>query len=318
MNYRFAILLAVVLLAVPVAIAQGILPFSTQAGGPVSSIDLASSNIVLRIPVRNKIGKIPFSYSLVANSSPTGDANGPITLTGQLAGSGQVHYSLTTKYSCEGGYSYTYGNFYYTDVTGAAHLFPSNLFITMGPTTACSGGSIDATSTDGTGYNLIASGGIGTNPTVAVYDKSGNNVTNGLITDPDGASITLSGSSYKDTLGQTALTITTDNGPRFPTRTLMPMPATTPKSTRLPILLSMSSMISAASPRANQRHCLIPQASQLQQGPIRFRIQYRRATETPTQTAESPRSHCHPAVTSLLHTLGGRTANNVARRSFQR
>jgi hypothetical protein len=210
MNYRFAILLAVVLLRVPVAIAQGILPFSTQVGGPVTSIDLATSNIVLRIPVRNKIGKIPFSYSLVANSAPTGDVSGPITLAGQLSGSGQVHYSLITKVPCGTGDTYIYGNFYYTDVTGASHSF-GNGTASVGPTPSCYGG-FDATSTDGTGYTLIASGGT-SYVTATVYDKAGNSVGNGSITDPDGASITLNGSSYKDTLDQTALTITTNNGP---------------------------------------------------------------------------------------------------------
>jgi len=48
--------------------AGGILPFSTHVGGQYDSIDLASSNVTLNIPVRSKAGKIPFTFSLVANS----------------------------------------------------------------------------------------------------------------------------------------------------------------------------------------------------------------------------------------------------------
>ena len=47
--------------------AAGILPFSTQVGGQYDSIDLASSNINLIIPILNKTGKFPFKYQLVGN-----------------------------------------------------------------------------------------------------------------------------------------------------------------------------------------------------------------------------------------------------------
>ncbi len=51
---------------------SGIRPFSTQVPDPVSSVDLATSNVVVQIRIRTKLGKIPFNYSLVANSSPNG------------------------------------------------------------------------------------------------------------------------------------------------------------------------------------------------------------------------------------------------------
>jgi hypothetical protein len=47
--------------------AAGIPPFSTHVTGAVDSLDLASSNIMIRIPVRTKTGKIESSYSLVGN-----------------------------------------------------------------------------------------------------------------------------------------------------------------------------------------------------------------------------------------------------------
>src|SRR5579863_1119157 len=49
-------------------LAAGIQPFSTQVGGPYDSIDLATSNIALNIPLRSKAGKIPFTFSLTGNS----------------------------------------------------------------------------------------------------------------------------------------------------------------------------------------------------------------------------------------------------------
>jgi hypothetical protein len=73
MIHRFAGMLTVVLLVVPISVAQndaaaGILPFSTQAGGTYDSIDLASSNILVAVPIRSKAGKEPFSFKLVSNS----------------------------------------------------------------------------------------------------------------------------------------------------------------------------------------------------------------------------------------------------------
>ena len=66
------ILLSLLLLIAPAAAqfdpAVGILPFSTQAGGQYDSIDLASGNIRVDFRVRDKIGKIPFSYDLGMNS----------------------------------------------------------------------------------------------------------------------------------------------------------------------------------------------------------------------------------------------------------
>ena len=48
--------------------AAGILPFSTHVGGTYDSIDLATSAILIDIPVRAKVGKIPLNFSLVANN----------------------------------------------------------------------------------------------------------------------------------------------------------------------------------------------------------------------------------------------------------
>lgn len=46
--------------------AAGILPFSTQVGGPIDSIDLATSNITLQIPIRSKAGKDQKKFGILS------------------------------------------------------------------------------------------------------------------------------------------------------------------------------------------------------------------------------------------------------------
>jgi len=70
---KSAALVVLLVAAVSTLIAQtdpasGILPFSTQVGGQYDSVDLATGNILIRIPVRSKMGKIPFAFDLVMNS----------------------------------------------------------------------------------------------------------------------------------------------------------------------------------------------------------------------------------------------------------
>ncbi|HXJ87444.1 MAG TPA: hypothetical protein VMS18_11545 [Candidatus Binatia bacterium] len=50
--------------------AAGIQPFSTQINDAYTSVDVATDNVFLSIPVRNKDGKIPFSFKLVMNEHP--------------------------------------------------------------------------------------------------------------------------------------------------------------------------------------------------------------------------------------------------------
>ena len=48
--------------------AAGILPFSTHVGGPIDSVDLATGSILFKIPVRSKVGAIPFNYPIEGNN----------------------------------------------------------------------------------------------------------------------------------------------------------------------------------------------------------------------------------------------------------
>jgi hypothetical protein len=48
--------------------AAGKLPLASQTGAPYDSVDLATSNISVTIPVRSKNEKIPFSSALYGNT----------------------------------------------------------------------------------------------------------------------------------------------------------------------------------------------------------------------------------------------------------
>ncbi len=67
---RVALLFVLGLSGLLPVLGQGIQPFSTQASGPYSNVDLSTTNILFSIPIRSKIGAVPFQYSLVANSDP--------------------------------------------------------------------------------------------------------------------------------------------------------------------------------------------------------------------------------------------------------
>src|ERR1700733_7031076 len=45
--------------------AFGIPPFSTVTGSKFDTIDLATSNVILTLPLRNKIGKMPFASGIL-------------------------------------------------------------------------------------------------------------------------------------------------------------------------------------------------------------------------------------------------------------
>lgn len=228
----------------------GVQPWSTQMVDSFSSIDLATGNIFVNVPVRSKAGKIPFSFGLSFNSVAYESCltNGvgytwivapmpqsacaevsyfyPVGEPSFQAGVGYTSSFLTK--SCSGNsYQVTVENdFYIVDGTGAPHAVPvgnpngsgnQDVLMYHDP---CPGALISfvATTTDGSGYTLVAST---TSPWI-VYDKHGNNITPFVITsgyylplstqiqDPDGSKVTLTGNeqtgplTYTDTLASSA------------------------------------------------------------------------------------------------------------------
>jgi hypothetical protein len=220
---RFAVGVSLILLLVAsVASAQidpaaGILPFSTQG---IGGVDLATSNVYVSAPIRNKAGKIPFSYGLMGNFHSyiwnSGSSSQWFTNAYFIPQPAQSFSWGALSSNCPGQGAQLW-NLYVTDATGAQHPVPGAI--------SCSGQrNLLSTATDGSGYTLSITGTY-QNESVTVYDKAGDAVnvpqsggtTPWSITDPDGATIVSSGSSYPitytDSLGKVS-------GPTIRTHTL--------------------------------------------------------------------------------------------------
>lgn len=204
--------------------AAGVLPFSTQIGGPIDSIDLATSNISLQIPVRSKAGKIPFNYRLAGNSHAylywLSDRRYLGVSTGILgqpfsADLGATVASSLSSYKCNNYLNtsmWTYSAV--VDATGASH--PLTTPYPQLDTTGCTPTQFTDTVSDGSGYTLQGSIS-GSTITLLVYDSSGNqmNLNTETMTDPDGVTMKapLGGSNtYTDTLNTMPLTVSITRG----------------------------------------------------------------------------------------------------------
>jgi RHS repeat-associated protein len=240
MNRRFAALIAIVLLSVPAAMAQndpasGIPLFSTQVGGPYESIDLASSNIFLSLPLRDKNGKIPFSSRMIGNSHAYLVPLSGNTYEWQVASAGVgrlrtnvttfLGWTLTIPTTCNGQADYYYSAFVVYDANLTPHPLNPNIVIDSG---GCLGALPGPSPTiDGSGYTVVFTGR-SPSLTYELYDKSGNkftvNSTGSIntLTDPDLATVVStttyngnnSSTAVTDSLGTTVLTA--NNTPSTP------------------------------------------------------------------------------------------------------
>ena len=189
----------------------GIQPFSTQSLG----VDLASSQVTQRIPIRNKNGLVPFNYSVISGwHFFKYDDSG--TWYWGLGGSGGNGLGLMgsglglTETLCSSDY-WTFSNLSLRDSTGTLHMFPTTFTIN-----GCSTASLAAvTTTDGSGYTLVVS-----NQQAGpwwVYDKGGNygNFFGALapatVYTPDGVAYASAGATYTDSLNTTVLTVKVGN-----------------------------------------------------------------------------------------------------------
>jgi len=220
-------LLAITLVSIS-SLAQGSLPgiqpFSTSAGGPYDFVDLANTGVLLNIPVRNKTGKIPFSYSLVGNFGysifTSGSSSAWVSyysLTGDpmMADFGSTIGGTKTSVSCGSSSNNKWTSIYLIDPTGASHPFPSSY--QSGPG-GCST-AYSQTTSDGTGYTLVIPASTTSYTSLAssnysLYDKAGNKSSQSsgtiTVTDPDSASMNSVPSggttTYTDTLNVQVLT----------------------------------------------------------------------------------------------------------------
>lgn len=206
----------------------GIQMFSTNDFG----IDLASSAVNLKVPLRSKSGAIPFFSYLFGTSQ---------AFQSTAAGSPVIYTNLGLTYfdptattiielpessgNCTGGGTYTiYGNFSINDFTGAGHALPPTFTWKLSATAGCGTSPAQVNTTDGSGYTFVP----GSSGSFTIYDRSGmkwsGRCASGAgcsvtptITDPDNNSISTSGgySGYgtvTDTLNTVVLKANLSNG----------------------------------------------------------------------------------------------------------
>ena len=209
------------LLAFPSAaqVTTGTPPFGSFSGGP-DVIDLGNVNSQIRVTVIHRAGRgLPLNFDLTYNTSvwyPAGSSSvknwQPVSNWG-FSAPGPVGYVTNTDRNtvCSGTHVNLdiFSNWTYVDGSGTSHPFS---FATWGDTsTPCHTTTKTGVATDGSGYTMTATGGAAGNiispdgtiihaPTMAPG-------AGGTIQDRNGNIITSSGSSYTDTLGGTALTI---------------------------------------------------------------------------------------------------------------
>jgi hypothetical protein len=226
MRQKTLSLLAFILLASFVVFAQGPdpvagnLPFATQVGGPYDFLDLATSNILIAVPLRAKNEKIPFSFALYGNSymytypNPA-NHNVPQWYIGTaIAGTESSQITLTSSshtITCpngEGNDEEQYA-FVITDSSGAAHPLPSNVKI---DDDGCDPSPVTGVTTDDSGYTMqIAPTSQGAPYfNFYVWTRSGLQVYNngtGVVTDPDGTTESYNKNTgvYTDSLGTQAM-----------------------------------------------------------------------------------------------------------------
>ncbi len=210
-------------------VATGTPPFGSFTGGP-DVINLGNLNAHLAIPVINKPGRgLPFNYTLSYDSSvwsPVGASGSqnwqPATNWG-WRGQTEAETGYLSFYSSsarcpnttisQGLFYFQYRFFSYHDTFGIAHPFTGSAY----DYTECPSGSssaLNATSSDGSGYQLSYDPVAGTQSLTTRSGESLNVPDNstagaGTVTDRNGNQVSTTGNGiFTDTLGMTALTIT--------------------------------------------------------------------------------------------------------------
>ncbi|HEY2459886.1 MAG TPA: RHS repeat-associated core domain-containing protein [Candidatus Acidoferrum sp.] len=226
--------------------ATGTPPFSTTMGWP-DVIDVSNLNVHWTIPVFHKAGRgTNFSYDLGYDSlvwSPV--TSGSLTSwqpTNNFGWMGQTQVptgqqgymqvtGTTTTISCPLRIGFVFNWFYfYHDSFGAVHAFPGS-----SQTGGCPPQTpipLNATSPDGSGYSISATG---LAPTTKVTTRSGRvlfvqthnqSSSTTSVTDPNGNQISVDASgNFTDTLGGIALSITGSGTATSPTVFNYPSPA---------------------------------------------------------------------------------------------
>lgn len=223
--------------------AAGIQPFSTLINGAYDSVDISTNNVLLAIPVRNKDGKIPFSFKLVMNEHPYATRDPLLKtynwnlafpkLSGEVMGAGPS-ITLPTPTLCNSRVSPSLVHYLIViDSTGASHNTTNlpHILDTLSPQCWQNTFPQTVTTTDGSGYTVVMNGFDSNSGAIQanIYDKSGNTFQGFIspqqppppvyIQDPDGAQISWSADlhtstqTFTDTLGTTPVTVDLSAGP---------------------------------------------------------------------------------------------------------
>jgi RHS repeat-associated protein len=206
-------------------VAPGAPSFAPQDCHGVDCVDLLNNNVSLNIPVMSKAGAVNFnlslngSYYISLNTTTTtwqpsqllAAQFAPLTQASSYPGLDSSGHTIGTLALCPDEESHTteFSGFYFV-VGGTYHYLPTADFV---DTTGCYQKSITDTVTDNSGYTATFTlAGL-----TALYDRAGNLIGTGSITDSNANSITFSSTSYTytDTLGLTALTAGSGNFPNY-------------------------------------------------------------------------------------------------------
>jgi len=211
-------LLPLVALPALAQVATGTYPFGSFGGGP-EILNLGNLNVQLRIPVIAKPGRgIPLTYTLANDGSvwyPAG--SNPQTWQPMPNWGWKGQTEVATGYitlssaaiPCSGSYFTIFYGWTYHDPLGVAHAFNLTVF-SSGACGQTSAGPQAAN--DGSGYSMSVTG----NPLSATLTARSGQLINaplqnssgaGTATDSNGNQVTTNGSSFTDTLGTTALSI---------------------------------------------------------------------------------------------------------------
>jgi len=197
-------------------VTTGIQPFGSYGGGP-DAVNLANLNVHLDIPIRSKAGRgLNFIYALGYDTAVWTPVDGFWTPAYNFGWTAETQTetgyvtATTNLWKCFSGGSWywatTYARWIYYDRKGTPHPFSLPTISTCSTFPSSASGSAE----DGSGYQISAY------PGSAVIEDAGGRTLNppfqvgtgsGTVKDTNGNEITFNGTTYTDTLGTSALTV---------------------------------------------------------------------------------------------------------------
>lgn len=211
----------------------GLQPFGSFGGGPFDVVNLGPLNVHFEVPITSKAGRVvPFFYKISYDSLIWTPANGngsstwsPQANLGWQAQTdafvGYVTYTQNNNGPCPtpGDRSISRTNYGYHDSRGGGHAFP-NIFVYISDCNGFTSAS-SQTTTDGSGITLSVDGSTPDIATVTTRDGARSTVgrfpySSASLKNTNGNFISTDGTTFTDTLGATALTLSGSGTPSSP------------------------------------------------------------------------------------------------------